>query len=265
MKHVQSNNGNSFLILLTGTIAPIRFSKHSNSGEVAKRMNVRVSDETQRLAQYESAITRYIKESVFTDIVFVENSGYDFPVSKYEQMAKDCGKKFEFLYRCLTPDDVRCMLSKGKSWGEADLIDYAMINSKLIRGFKCIYKCTGRIFLTNSKKIVNSRTESEFLKSRAKDKLWAQTYFFKLNVEDYFRYLQQSINSIDDYHDAQCIESVWYDVIRKSDMAVKCFKRIPRLSGTCAGNNEPYDKPKWKYFLMDLYLAFGGKKEISIK
>ncbi len=244
----------SHLILLTGTIDSNAFVYEIND---ERKINISLNDTKERLRQYESAISRYITQSVFTEIVFVENSGYPFPVVKYNEFAQRNGKKFEFLYRALTEEEVCLMLKKGKSWGEADLIDYAISNSELIKGHEVIYKCTGRIFLKNSKKIVNDGTESEFAKSLTDD--WANTYFFKLNINDYYKYLQGSLHLMDDYHH-QSIEFVWCKKMIESDMKVKCFKKYPRVNGVCASINAPYDKPRWKYFLMDLYIFFGGKK-----
>ncbi len=243
------------LILLTGTINPDVFKRESADIKRTK-MNVYLTDSNERLNQYKDAISKYITDSVFTDIVFVENSGHEFPVLEFEVLAGKHGKRFEFLSRTLTETEVLTMLKKGKSWGEADLIDYAVKNSKLIKEYPVIYKCTGRCFLTNSKKIVNNSLKSAFSKHRTGAQV--STHFFKLNISDYYNYLEKAKELIGDYNDSN-IETTWYNMIVSSDMEVDSFRKMARVHGICAGSNTAYDRPKWKYFLLDMYLFFGGK------
>ncbi len=170
------------MILLTGTIDPNSFKNYTEDNG-RKKMNVAVDNECERLSQYENAISRYIIETPFNDIIFVENSGYPFTKSKYEELAKKYGKNFEFLYRKLSPEEIRGMLARGKSWGEADLIDYAVTNSTLMKDHDVFYKCTGRVFLRNSKRIINNIPTTQFMKFLGYK--WVLTYFFKMNIEDY--------------------------------------------------------------------------------
>ncbi len=244
------------LILLTGTIAPNSFNAYAGENG-RKKINAAVVDECERLKQYENAITRYIIETPFKDIVFAENSGYPFPKSKYEELASKHNKRFEFLYRSLTEDEVFCMLQRGKSWGEADLIDYAMANSTLIKEHDVIYKCTGRAFLKNSKRLINKATTSEFVKSLGHK--WVLTHFFKLNKDDYKKYLKSALPLINDYK-RHSIERVWYDVINSTDMKAKVFRGYPQITGISASSNGVYDKKRWEYLLIDFYLMLGGKK-----
>ncbi len=247
----------SNLVLLTGTIAPDLFKRNPEGNVKRCKINAALTDAEERLEQYENAISRYIKESAFKDIVFVENSGYDFPAEKYEKLAKEYNKNFEFLYRKLSEDEICGMLQRGKSWGEADLIDFAIKNSALIKNYEVIYKCTGRVFITNSKKILDNTMDNQFIKSSVVP--WVKTHFFKLIIDDYYRYLQNCITEINDYKKMP-IERAWYNAIIQSDIVVRPFKRYPRISGITGSSNRPYDKKKWKYFLIDLYFLFGGKK-----
>ena len=69
------------IILLTGTINPVG-------------MNVKLKDPQIRLRQYSSAIIYFIEKSDFKDIVFVENSNYEFETYPYEYLARLYGKRF---------------------------------------------------------------------------------------------------------------------------------------------------------------------------
>ena len=63
-------------LLLTGTIDSSKFNNSMTT----------LSDVNTRLDHYHSAITKWIKNSDFQKIVFIENSGYDFNYKKYESI-----------------------------------------------------------------------------------------------------------------------------------------------------------------------------------
>ena len=75
------------ICLLTGTIDANVFNNVGN----------RICNTSIRLQQYESSITRYIEDSVFDIIVFAENSGYEFDYKKFEELATDLDKRFEYV------------------------------------------------------------------------------------------------------------------------------------------------------------------------
>ena len=131
----------SIPLLLTGTIDS---SVYMNTGN-------KICDIDVRLQQYTSAITRYIKFSPFTHIVFIENSGYDFDVDYFANMAKEKGKYFEFISGKICREEI---IKRGKSFGDAFLIHEALEKSILLKQFNFFYKITGRIYLENSKKLL---------------------------------------------------------------------------------------------------------------
>lgn len=90
-------------LLLTGTIDPRTFD-----GEV------KCIEE--RLHKYESSITRYICETAFNPIVFAENSGYPFDIERFEKLALDNGKIFEYVKGTARKEEVK---EHGKGYGDA--------------------------------------------------------------------------------------------------------------------------------------------------
>lgn len=74
-------------LLLTGTIDPSCFNNTMTT----------LTDVNIRLNQYESAIEWWIIKSNFKNIVFIENSRYDFNVYKFIQLAEQNNKKFEYI------------------------------------------------------------------------------------------------------------------------------------------------------------------------
>lgn len=88
-------------LLLTGTIDSAVYNNVGN----------KIVDIQERLSQYESCIERYIKESPFMNIVFIENSEYPFDAEKFIAMAENCvingqKKQFEFISGTIKKDEV---------------------------------------------------------------------------------------------------------------------------------------------------------------
>jgi len=238
-----------YVLLLTGTIAPNLFKRQNDTAAV----NVNLTDEKERLTQYESAITEYIKNSAFTDIVFAENSGAKFDDEKFKRLAEENGKAFEYILRTLSDEQIERMKRCGKSYGEADVIDYAIKNSRLISSADVIYKVTGRLFLRNSKKIVGKSTTAFIARNKIH---WLDTQCFRLNKQDYLNYLSSADMLMDDYNCGN-IEHVWCVLLEKSKAKVECFKSYPRLSGSVGSSGKNYDKPLWKYIAFDILCLTG--------
>ncbi len=70
-------------ILLTGTIDVSKSYGGMNT--------LPLVDINERLEQYNSAISRYITESAFNKIVFVETSEYDFDYKFFQDLAEKMG------------------------------------------------------------------------------------------------------------------------------------------------------------------------------
>lgn len=190
---------------------------------------------------------------MFTDVVFAENSGAEFDSKKFEELARKNGKNFEYIFRTLNDEQIARMRKCGKSYGEADLIDYAVKTSRLISSAETIYKVTGRLFLRNSKKLVGKNTTAFIARNKIH---WLDTQCCRLNKKDYSDYLSSSLSLMDDYNMGN-IEHVWCVLLEKSGAKVDTFKRYPRLSGTVASSGQSYDKSPARYALFDILCLIG--------
>lgn len=239
----------SNVLLMTGTIDPSSFICNNN--------NLAVKDVKVRLEQYNSAIKRYITESCFDKIVFVETSNYSFEYESFISLAKENNKEFEYI---TFMGNIECVQKKGKSYGEAEAILYALKNSRLLANEETIYKVTGRIFLTNSYNIIKTKAtcKNEFLSYfKYKDRRCV-TYFFKFNKSDYLEYFSNTQELVDDGNGID-IETVYYRKMIKLQMdgkpfEVKPFRCYPRINGIIGGIGVPYDKSKLFYFIEDIMI-----------
>ena len=128
-----------YIILLTGCIDPNGMSFTS------------LTDSTIRLKQYISAINFYLHNTNFP-IVFSENSGTD--INNYFKSYTDT-KRLELL----SFNGNSCK-EKGKGYGEAEIIDYALKRSLIISKYKddcSIIKITGRLIIENITKLIDNK------------------------------------------------------------------------------------------------------------
>ena len=214
-------------VLLTGTI---NSALYHNTGN--KIQNVQ-----ERYQMYLKSIERYIKESVFDNIVFAENSQYPFKISFFLKLAKEYNKKFEYV-RC--PSYIKQTIEHGKSYGEARLMDDALKISELLQNAPTIYKVSGRIFLKNSKAICKTvkSHRNEYIVYTGKG--WCFTNIFKFNKEDYFWHWANVWEKCDEKsgHD---IEKVFFKVLDENrNIDVGCFSVYPYFDGIQGATLEPY-------------------------
>lgn len=237
----------SYPLLLTGTI--------DTTKSFGGRNKVVVNKLSQRLSQYESAVKRYIENSVFDVIVFVETSNYAFNFEYFDKLAKENNKRFEYITFQGNTEKVK---EKGKSYGEAEAILYGIKNSKLLANEETIYKITGRIFLTNSKKIVKNKDKvrNEFISFSKIDYGRCVTYIFKFNKSDYLKYFAES-QYLCDENVGLDIEKTFYKIIIDNKIQQKPFRCYPRMNGTIGGLGIKYDKSPAKYFAFDTLIKFG--------
>lgn len=109
-----------------------------------------LQDVKERKRQYVDALNFYLKETLLP-IVFVENSNTDF--SMEFQSYIDSGRLEYITYDGNNGFDK----IKGKGYGEALMLLYAIEHSTLIKSCKYMIKITGRLKVENINKIANSR------------------------------------------------------------------------------------------------------------
>lgn len=125
-----------YVILLTACINPdgMAFTK--------------LTDPDERKKQYINAINYYVSNTTLP-IVFVENSNTD--ISLLFDATIRSGRLEMFTFKG-NKDKVR-----GKGYGEAEIIDYALNHSKIIDEASILIKITGRLVIYNVMKLVTSR------------------------------------------------------------------------------------------------------------
>lgn len=127
---------NKIAILLTACINPNGMSKTI------------LQDKEIRKRQYEDALNFYLANTT-VPIVLVENTNYELS-HKYDNQIKE--GRLEYI----TFNGNDYDKSKGKGFGEALILLYAINNSEIIKRTKYIIKITGRIIIPEINKLIKS-------------------------------------------------------------------------------------------------------------
>ena len=228
-----------FPLLLTGTIKP-----GNNCSEE------RVQE---RLLEYEQSIEKYICNTRFNPVVFIENSGYEFDVYRFEQMAKGENKAFEFVRGTACEKKV---VLHGKGYGDGLLIYEGLTKSILLKDVPFFYKMTGRIFLKNSDDMLKScnKHRNEFISYDGMG--WCITYFFKANKKDYLDVLGNIFLDCDDKSRRDLEICTWLR-LQKSDLDVGSFDNYPDIDGKMGDSNILYTKSKMEHKVRTIMIKLG--------
>ena len=128
---------NNIAILLTGTITP------NGMGNTA------LQDPILREKQYIDAIEYYLSGTDLR-IVFCENSEKNI-------FHKINSEKKTTQLECITFDGNNYDKNRGKGYGEATIIKYALENSEFMKSADYLFKITGRVKVKNIKKLIKRK------------------------------------------------------------------------------------------------------------
>ena len=211
------------IILLTGCINPKGMAFTT------------LSDQEERKAQYINAIQYYLSNTSFK-IVFSENSGTD--ISYLFKDAIESGR-IEFLSFIGNQDKKR-----GKGYGECEIIEYTLDNSKLIHSSKDqrIAKITGRLIIRNIKGILRwhkfffpkqtvictINSDLSFPDSRL---IVAPVSFYKVFLNS-----KELINDSNGYY----FEHALCDTLKRENYYYSPFLFKPRIEGISGSSGEIY-------------------------
>lgn len=206
-------------IIITGTILPSVDSKYLSD-----------KNPISRYTQYVKNICRFITETSIDNIIFCENSNY--LISNYDDIiniAKLYNKKLEILQFKWNADKVFAL---GRGYGEQEILEYTVQNSKLLSEQDEFYKITWRYRVHNIDKIVNENilTPNVFSVISPLDKR-CSTAFFKCSKTFFVDVLWWCWDEVNDslWEDFQ-LEWIYYKRISKVKQSTVNFSTMPIFS-----------------------------------
>lgn len=232
------------VLLMTGCIA-------ADTNQPYHKLN----DWNERLDQYVAAIDFYIKESIFTKIVFCDNSNFKSCVfNDFKIFAESVGKQFEYL---TFMGDAEKYSKGGKGYGEGEIIEYALNNSELICKAKSFVKVTGRLKVKNSQKVFGCLNEGMNLFNRDiySGRKGIDTRFYAVDTLFYKNKL------LDKYHNCQIhnksIEFIFWDFLITDKKSWRCTFAYPNVDGINGALSNNYsEESKFKIKLFSILCKF---------
>jgi hypothetical protein len=226
---------------------------------------VYVSDKTVSLDNAAERIT-YTLESVkewlnsipTIQIVICDNSGYDFQgeIKRYFPDAD---------VECLSFLGNKVAVSEyGKGYGEGEIIEYAISNSKHISNSKCFAKCTAKLWVKDPEIFLKNWNGQCAVKPVFKNIFsirpafisYIDTRFYAVSLdfyEKYFRGLHKKIKPSSPVG----IEELFLEVLTSNNLVNIFWKKCPQIYGVSGASARPYQnslkkefKENFKYFLM---------------
>lgn len=186
-----------------------------------------------RKSQYLEAIDFYLKETEY-NIVFCENTGTNI----FDEIQSKV--KFSRLeYITFNGNDYD--KQRGKGYGEAKIIQYAIRNSKYLQRCNSIIKITGRVKILNMNELatiimrkerVDNVVALEFLK-----KNWANSVCFFSPKDWLLKTIEKDISIL--YDMGYNFEKMIYMSIVETK-GIKICRYHPFIEGICGGLNMPY-------------------------
>jgi hypothetical protein len=166
-------------LLLTGTIAP------SNVPNLVRNNCI------EREKDYIKSISFWMSHE--WPIVFVENSNF------YSEALESIFLNTDHEYIKFTTK--RSHLGKGA--GEAEIIEYALENSNILKNSNIIVKVTGRLYIKNINQIISTfiERESSLIVNFRKNLFFADSRLIVATKNFFSNYLLQELNNIDE---SQC-------------------------------------------------------------
>ena len=219
--------------------------------------STKILDREDRLFQYleslDYAIENYKK---ITHIIFCENTGYNYDYNSLKEKAELRGKLLEVI---IFKGNYSIIQQKGKGYGEGEIIEYALDNSKYLKDCQSFYKLTGRLIVRNMDRIIagtKSKNAFDFQPGAIynRNQNHIETIFYKTERDLYQKYLYQAYQDVDESK-IEYLEHVYYQQL--NGLKLKSFRFLPQISGQSGTTGEEYQKPYYLRLLEKLYYAIG--------
>lgn len=223
---------NNKILLLTGCINPQGMSLTALQNPVIRK------------TQYISAL-KFYAENTRIPIVFVENTNTD--ISR-EFSTADCSNRIEFI----TFNGNDFDRNKGKGYGEALMIEYALRNSAILNNSSFVIKVTGRLLIDNFDELIREMQLSNCVYAnlvRGNCGLERKSYFFGAPIVFLIDYFISRKEEIDESKKVYFERHLYNECIKWSEDGgkVKEFRHPILVSGISGSTGKAYPREKFPY------------------
>jgi len=221
-------------------------------------------DPEEREKQYHDSISFFIKESPLTKIIICDNSGYHYPESFYD-LAGSHNKEIELLS---FQGNVELIANLGKGYGEGEIMQFVLSNSKLIRQVEGFLKVTGRLKLVNVTELLRkcnhwenyfipvSLLRPRFMVPKAARSCVDIRVYYTTNV--FFR--EVLLNAYTEVRERNTffLEHAYHRAMEISSIKVKCFSTAPEITGMSGSNGWMFKERGLLKKMLIRFVSFWG-------
>lgn len=226
--------------IITGTIKPTK--------GIGQTVIVNIEE---RMQAYEQCIRFYIESQAFDKLVFCDNSNTKLKSEdNLQKLAEKCHVELELLYFL---GDQEGVLAHGKGYGEGQILEYVMSNSRLLNEDDYFIKITGRLQINNIASIC-SKINTKKLYFNIPNHTNRSMYDTRMYGMGKCLFLTHFLNAYHAVMDEQgyYLEHVYTDVIKSNKLRVSNFPIYPRIMGISGSTGQVYGYAEWKAKIKDL-------------
>lgn len=178
----------------------------------------------------EFAINNY---QTINNIVFSENTNFQYNYSKLKQLAQKKGKELEVL--SFVGDSIKTQ-EQGKGYGEGEAIKYTLVNSQLLKKSKSFIKLTGRLKIANFDNVFSPQKENCFHRAYYGGSVC--TVIYKTNIDFYNTYLLDVYKNVQD-RKGIFLEHIFFENL-KNNKGINSFNNLPCIMGVSGSTGTNY-------------------------
>lgn len=192
-----------------------------------------LKDSEIRKKQYIDNIVFLLKNVNCERIIFCDNSDSQCPDNLLD-LAIKVKKKFEWL---TFESNSKLISAYGKGFGEAEILNYVINNSKLLKEVNFFIKITGRLIVRNINSIIRTiDNESNWFLTYGDNDILKKvdTRLYGVRIEDFKNILMDPYKGSNRPYESS-IELVYADAINASAFDIKSFRVMPNFIGISGG------------------------------
>ena len=214
---------------------------------------LKIRDPNQRLFETYCCLTSWIIKTKIKKIIICDNTGIDHDFNRIKKLAEKYQKKFEIL---IFNGDHEKVAAQGKGFGEGEIMEHVMANSRLLKQDASFYKITGKAFIDNFNSIYR-KSKNKKVVFNLEMKWWKKivrrcianssvlssyfqrlligrrvpTYFYKCSKKYYINFLKNCHHQVNDFNNYYLEHSFYLPLIKNGYYS---FKEKPRIVGYTA-------------------------------
>lgn len=219
---------------------------------------VSLDDANKRINYTLESVKQWLNCIPTIKIVICDNSGYDFQDDINKNFPNDDIECLSFL------GDKDAVMEYGKGYGESEIIEYAISNSKYILSTRSFAKCTAKLWVKDAEFFLKNWNSQCAVKPVFKNIFsfrsafieYIDTRFYAVSLDFYEKYFR-SIHKRIKPNSPIGIEELFLEALISKNLRNIFWKKCPQIYGVSGASGKAYKnslkkefKENFKYFLM---------------